>query len=288
MNLPALTGVVSCSRGERRRLISPSLRTEYYTRKIRSLTCDKICLMLVFACFSPHPPILLPTVGSPADRAQVKKTLDSLEKLGRELAKIKPDLIIVFSPHPDWGIEVPLYFLNSKIKSQESKLQFKMQNYLLADELWNPDKENLIRNLMKSDIRNYAVFPILTSLDSPRSHFEFGKRIASMIPKKRRVAWIASGDMSHRLKEDGPYGLHPSGPKFDQKFIELLEKKDVEGILNLNPKLVEEAGECGLRSFCMLLGALEGTEIDWQPEILSYEGPFGVGYLVAGIRIYPN
>jgi aromatic ring-opening dioxygenase LigB subunit len=91
--------------------------------------------------------------------------------------------------------------------------------------------------------------------------------------------------MSHRLKEDGPYGLHPSGPKFDQKFIELLKKKDITGILDLDLDFLEEAGECGLRSFCMLLGALEGTKINWQPEILSYEGPFGVGYLVANLKI---
>lgn len=94
--------------------------------------------------------------------------------------------------------------------------------------------------------------------------------------------------MSHRLREDGPYGFHPAGPRFDRKFIELLKDKDVEGILNLDPELVEEAGECGLRSFCMLLGALESTKTAWEPEVLSYEGPFGVGYLVANIRINPN
>jgi len=46
-----------------------------------------------------------------------------------------------------------------------------------------------------------------------------------------------------------------------------------------------EAGECGLRSFCFLLGILEASGIDWQPEILAYEGPFGVGYLVANFKL---
>jgi aromatic ring-opening dioxygenase LigB subunit len=199
--------------------------------------------MLIFACISPHPPIILPNVGSAKDRAEVKKTIDALEKLGRELAEAKPDCIVISSPHPDWGFNVPLHFLAKNVHDIETKLY-------------------------------------LTDLESPKIHFERGKKIIKRLARIKRLAWIASGDMSHRLKKDGPYGLHPSGPKFDKKFIELLKKKDIQGILNLNPKLVEEAGECGLRSFCMLLGALEASKIDWQPKVLSYEGPFGVGYLV--------
>ena len=204
--------------------------------------------MLVFACLSPHPPIILPTVGSEADRAKVKKTIQSLEKLGKQLAKAKPDCLLITFPHPDWGFNVPLHFL-------------------------------------AKDVRGIEVKARLTDLESPQVHFKRGKELIKNLEYVKRLAWIASGDMSHRLKEDGPYGLHPSGPKFDQKFIELLKKKDIPEILNLPERFVEEAGECGLRSFCMLLGALEGTKINWQPEILSYEGPFGVGYLVANLKI---
>ena len=70
--------------------------------------------MIVFACFSPHPPLILPTVGSPADRRKVTKTIKALESLAPQLVKTKPDLIIISSPHPDWGFEVPLFFLNPK------------------------------------------------------------------------------------------------------------------------------------------------------------------------------
>jgi len=207
--------------------------------------------MLVFACISPHPPLILPNVGSEADRAKVKKTIQSLEKLGKELVKKKPDCILITSPHPDWGFNVPLHFL-------------------------------------AKDVHEIEVKTHLTDFELPQVHFERGKELIKNLKYIKRLAWIASGDMSHRLKEDGPYGLHPSGPKFDQKFIELLKKKDIRGILDLPERLVEEAGECGLRSFSMLLGALEASKIDFNPEILSYEGPFGVGYLVANIRINPN
>jgi len=46
--------------------------------------------------------------------------------------------------------------------------------------------------------------------------------------------------------------------------------------------LVEEAGECGLRSFVIALGMLDGNS--FKSEIISYEGPFGVGYLVAALE----
>jgi len=204
--------------------------------------------MLVFACLSPHPPIILPSVGSKADRAKVKKTIQSLEKLGKELTKAKPDCLLITSPHPDWGFNVPLHFL-------------------------------------AKDVHGIEVKTHLTDSESPQVHFKRGKELIKNLEYVKRLAWIASGDMSHRLKEDGPYGLHPSGPKFDREFIERLKKKDIQGILNLPERLVEEAGECGLRSFCMLLGALEGAKINWQPEILSDEGPFGVGYLVTNLKI---
>jgi aromatic ring-opening dioxygenase LigB subunit len=204
--------------------------------------------MLTFACLSPHPPIILPNVGSESDRVQVKKTIQALEKLGKKLAKTKPDCIIITSPHPDWGFNVPLHFL-------------------------------------AKDIRGIEVKAHLTSLESPHVHYNRGRELVKNLKYIKKLAWIASGDMSHRLKEDGPYGLHPSGPKFDQEFIKLLKAKDVQGILNLPEHFVEEAGECGLRSFCMLLGALEELKIKWEPETLSYEGPFGVGYLVANLKI---
>jgi aromatic ring-opening dioxygenase LigB subunit len=203
---------------------------------------------IVFAAISPHPPIILPSVGSPEDRAQVKNTILALERLGKKLKEKNPDSIIISSPHPDWGFNVPLFFLAKGFKGE-------IKTYLIG-------------------------------LENPQFYFEKGKEIylSKVRNLKSKIALIASGDMSHVLKEDGPYGFHPDGPKFDKDFIDSLKKKDIEKILKLDD-LYPEAGECGLRSFCFLLGILEASGIDWQPEILSYEGPFGVGYLVANFKL---
>jgi len=203
--------------------------------------------MINFACISPHPPIILPSVGSSEDRAQVKKTIEALEKLGKKLQELNPDLIIISAPHPDWGFNVPLFFLAKDFKGE-------IETYLIG-------------------------------LEEPRFYFEEGEKVykSKVKSQKSKVAIIASGDLSHCLKDDGPYGFHPDGPKFDKDLIESLKKKDIEKILKLG-ELYPGAGECGLRSFCFLLGILEESGINYQPEILSYEGPFGVGYLVVDFK----
>jgi aromatic ring-opening dioxygenase LigB subunit len=201
---------------------------------------------IVFAAISPHPPIILPSVGSPEDRAQVKNTIKSLENLREKLREAQPDSIIISSPHSDWGFDVPLHFLAKDFKG-------KLKQHLIG-------------------------------LESPQFYFEEGKKTYQKMDKDEKYALIASGDMSHCLKEEGPYGFQPDGPKFDKALIEFLKKKDVETILKLDD-MYPEAGECGLRSFCFLLGILEQSGTDYQPEILSYEGPFGVGYLVANFKI---
>jgi len=200
----------------------------------------------VFAAISPHPPIILPSVGSDRDRAKVQKTIKALENLGEKLKESAPDSLIISSPHPDWGFNVPLYFLAKDFKGE-------INTYLMG-------------------------------LKEPKFYFEEGRKLYSTLEKEKRYAFIGSGDLSHCLKKEGPYGFNPDGPKFDESFIEFLKRKDLKNIFKLD-ELYPEAGECGLRSFCFLLGILEASALDWQPEILSYEGPFGVGYLVANFKL---
>lgn len=202
--------------------------------------------MINFACFSPHPPLFLPNVGCLEDREKVKKTIENLEFLGKKLKESNPDNIIISSPHPDWGFNVPLYFLAKDFKKE--------------------------------------IKTFLTGFESPAFWFEKGKKFYSEMEKNKKYALIASGDMSHCLKEDGVYGLHPDGPKFDKALIEYLKKKDIKNFLKLD-EYFPEAGECGLCSFSFLLGILDGLGLNWQPEILSYEFPFGVGYLVINFKL---
>ena len=51
---------------------------------------------------------------------------------------------------------------------------------------------------------------------SPLEHYRLGQAVQRVAGRGgRRMAYIASGDFSHKLKEDGPYGLAPEGAEFD-------------------------------------------------------------------------
>jgi aromatic ring-opening dioxygenase LigB subunit len=204
--------------------------------------------MINFACFSPHAPLFLPKIGSKEDRLQVKKTIDSLDFLGKKMAKVKPDSIIISSPHEDWGFNVPLHFIAKDFKGE--------------------------------------IKEVLIGGESPEFYFKEGQNFhkSKIQISKSKFALIASGDMSHVLKEDGPYGFNEEGPRYDADFIKYLKRKDLDKIFKLDDDY-PEAGECGLRSFCFALGIIEAAKINWQPEILSYEGPFGVGYLTVNLKL---
>jgi AmmeMemoRadiSam system protein A len=113
-------------------------------------------------------------------------------------------------------------------------------------------------------------------------HYRFGTYVAEAARRlRRRAVLIASGDMSHRLKEDGPYGFAPEGPAHDAYVKSRLEHSDMRGLLEIDPHIREGAGECGLASIAVAAGYLDGHEV--KSEVYSYEGPYGVGYLIASL-----
>lgn len=115
---------------------------------------------------------------------------------------------------------------------------------------------------------------------SPLTHYELGRRISSTADRlNRRLAVMASGDLSHKVREDGPYGLVPEGPEFDAEITALLDEGDFLYMLLLDPGFCDRAAECGLRSFWIMAGTLDRKAVTHK--LLSYQGVTGVGYGVA-------
>ena len=109
---------------------------------------------------------------------------------------------------------------------------------------------------------------------------ELGEAIAGAARRMdRRVAVVASGDMSHRLQPGAPAGFHPRAKEFDHAFIECLRVGDYRQLLKFNSELQDLAAEDAVDSTLVAASA-----VNWNAaghEVLSYEGPFGVGYGVA-------
>lgn len=201
--------------------------------------------MLVYGIISPHPPIIIPEIGG-KEIGKVRKTIAALEKAAEGLTTAQPEKIIIISPHAEHGFQVPLYYLGKKLGDIE------IEEILVT----NPSYDYYY-NLGK----------------------DYGRKITE---SKERVAIIASGDLSHVLKSGGPYDYDPTGPKLDKIIVEAVRINDVSRLLHIDTETLVMGAECGLRSILFLFGVFEGVKYDTK--ILSYEGPFGVGYMVAEFK----
>ncbi len=259
-------------------------------------------MALVFAGFVPHPPIIVAGIGQPNDLTLVAKTRQAMSRLAVLYRNAKPEITIIISPHSQlW----PDYFLiNSADKFHGSFAPFGhdeiRQEYAgspneCAELYASVADKNIPVNLYKEPELDHGILvplsflesgskpaqliPLSYSFCSIEQHLEFGRCLREYCQKStKRIALIASGDLSHRLFKGAPAGFSPHGKEFDQKIIELIGRRKYEAIASLDPDFIDAAGECGYRSLCILMGALESEPA--QPNILSYEGPFGVGYAV--------
>jgi len=269
---------------------------------------------VVLGALSPHPPLLIPEVGGDM-LLEVDDTKRAMERLALAVREVDPDVVVIISPHgPIMPGSIGIWAVGT-LKGDFARfgapeVAFTVENDLellsvLLDEgraagypLQGVDEALLKRYgyppdldyatliplyyLEKAGVRK-PVLPMGMGFFHPRKLYEFGVILRRGVEKAgRRAVIIASGDLSHRLTVDAPAGYSKSGPAFDRTLWDLLSKGDVEGILNIDPQLREDAGECGYRSLVMMLGCWEGRSVKTVP--LSYEGPFGVGYGVCLIR----
>lgn len=247
-------------------------------------------MSLVYSAFVPHPPIIIPEIGRGEEKI-CAKTLEAYKIVARSLLISGAEHVIVVSPHAqliEKGVTI--------LQGTEIRGDFEMFGqpglslaFLNDEELGRQLQESLPDiSLIKGRLDHGALVPLyflqrsgwngkvlLMSMPLTRPEW-YGQKVGEILRElPERYALIVSGDLSHRLREDGPYGFDPSGPRFDGVLQELL-KKNPALLGSIPEELAEEAAECGFRSLLFGVGAKEGAV-----EILSYEGPFGVGYMVA-------
>jgi len=122
-----------------------------------------------------------------------------------------------------------------------------------------------------------------------RTLYEFGRCVArAALAEGRRAVLIASGDLSHKLTHDGPYGFHRAGPEFDAFIEDCVRRNDVEKLLATDESFLDDAAQCGFYGILMLYGAMRAAGAPLRSEVYSHEGPFGVGYCIARVSISQN
>jgi aromatic ring-opening dioxygenase LigB subunit len=259
----------------------------------------------------PHPPIMLSEVGG-VESGRVRKSIQAAEAAAQFLLQKNPTSVVIITPHgPAFqdavGINVSPVLRGSlaAFGAPEVAVSFETNSLLVQNIIKQSERLGVslavldeptaqqyrfslqldhgavipLHYLNRAGFRGQVVHLSVGFLSYPEM-YAFGKAVQGAIESTRqKVAVVASGDLSHRLTPDAPAGYSPQGRLFDERIIQCLQTMDVKSLFGLAPDLVEEAGECGLRPIFFLLGTLDGLEA--ESEILSYEGPFGVGYGVA-------
>jgi len=259
-------------------------------------------MALIKTIVLPHSPLLIPEIGR-ANYSFLDKTAAAYRQIGESLKELEVDTLLIISPHgltqddtftlnvaPEMSINLQDFgFIPPKtILSGDSFLADQIKTALKGDISLQLISESTLdygsaipAYILKSLAGDFKIIVITPANElSLDAHYNLGKRLQEIIrASDKKIAVLASSDLSHRLKRKSPGGYSPKGAKFDNKLIEYLSdpKTAAINILKMDGKLIKDAGECGLKPITILLGILEGTPS--KARIFSYQTDFGIGYL---------
>ena len=258
-------------------------------------------MSIIAAYMVPHPPMIIPQIGRGTEK-QIQETIDAYRNVAREIASLKPETIIISSPH---SVMYSDYFHISPGKNAAGDFS----NFRARDVRFQEtyDEELVTRICSLSDAED---FPAGTLGERDRTldhgtmiplyfirqfysdfqlvrlglsglplvdHYAFGRIIQKAVEDlDRRVVFVASGDLSHKLQSYGPYGYAKEGPQYDARVMDVCSRAAFGELLDFDESFCEKAAECGHRSFVIMAGALDGRAVDARQ--LSHQDVTGVGY----------
>lgn len=260
------------------------------------------------AVMVPHPPLIIPDVGRGQEKA-IQATIDAYHKAAKKIASWKPDTVVVLSPH---SIMYADYFHISpgtgargdfgQFRAPQVKIQVQYDTELVEALSQEAEAREIpARTMGERDSRldhatmiplwflnhyytDYKTVRIGLSGLPLSQHYMLGQCIQKAAELcGRNIVVIGSGDLSHKLKEDGPYGFQKEGPEYDSRIMEVMGAAAFDQLFDFTEEFCDKAAECGHRSFVILAGTLDRLAV--KAEKLSHEGTFGVGYGVCTYEV---
>lgn len=260
-------------------------------------------MAIIKAYTLPHPPLAIPGIGRGQEEG-IKDTLKAFDEVAREITGLAPETIIYITPH---SVMYSDYFHISPGKTAQGdfggfgvpsvKLETNYDEEFVNALAGNAKKINLPAGTLgereaKLDhgvtvpmwfinrcYKSYKSVRISQSGLSQSDHYRLGQLISETAGSLgRKTVLIASSDLSHKLKHDGPYGFAPEGPQFDSIISQVIADGAFLSLLKIPEKIRERAAECGYNSLVVLAGCFDKRRV--EPRLFSYEGPYGVGYAI--------
>ena len=258
--------------------------------------------MSVLAAFMvPHPPLIVPDIGKGSEK-KVQKTIDSYERVAKEIAALSPDTIVISSPHSVMYYDY--FHISPGEKTVGDFSMFQAPGVSFSEDY---DSE-LVKEIEK--IAGAENFPAGTKAErdpaldhgtmvplyfirkvykggkivrvglsglSYEAHYRLGEIIKEAADKlNRKIVFVASGDLSHKLQEYGPYGFVKEGPEYDERIMDVCSRAAFDELFDFDEDFCSRAAECGHRSFVIMAGVLDGILV--KATKYSHEDITGVGY----------
>ena len=262
---------------------------------------------ILAAYMVPHPPMIVPDIGRGSEK-QITRTIRAYEAVADEIAALRPETIIISSPH---SVLYADYFHVSPGKTAKGDFGRFGASRVSFQETYDHELCGKICELAEAKgfpagtlgerdrhldhgtmvplyfvEQKYRDFRLIRTGLSGRSlaeHYAFGQIIREAIEQTgRRTVFIASGDLSHKLQEYGPYGFAPEGPEYDRRIMDVCGCGAFGEMLDFEESFCDKAAECGHRSFVIMAGVLDGLAVEARP--LSHEDVTGVGYGICAFR----
>lgn len=256
----------------------------------------------------PHPPLIIPDVGRGRE-SEIQETIDAYDTAGAFVRSLEPETVVIVSPH---SVMYSDYIhISPGSGATGSFREFGAPDVRFREQYDTEFVEELSRRAEAADLSAGTLGERSSALDhgtmiplwfirkQPASfkivrigisglpladHYRLGMEIEKTAEAlRRRVVFVASGDLSHKLKKDGPYGLDPAGPEYDRKIMDVMGSGSFDRLLDFDEVFCEKAAECGHRSFVMMAGALDGKSLEIRR--LSHQDVTGVGYGVCTYRV---
>ncbi len=266
--------------------------------------------MSILASFMvPHPPMIVPEVGRGSEK-QVEKTIRSYEQVADEIASLCPDTIIITSPHQTMYADY--FHISPGKRAKGSFKRFGVPGVKFSEEY----DEDLVDKISELADREHLPCGTLGEEDSEldhgtmvplwfirnkykggkivriglsglplKDHYKLGMIIRDAVEKlERKAVFVASGDLSHKLQDYGPYGFAKEGPEYDKRIMDVMGRAAFGDLFDFSESFCDKAAECGHRSFVIMAGAWDRKNV--RTEVLSHEDVTGVGYGIC--TFYPE
>ena len=262
---------------------------------------------IIAAYMVPHPPMIIPQVGR-GNEAQIAETIRAYQQAADEIASLEPETLIISSPH---AVMYADYFHISpgekargdfgRFRAPDVSFQEKYDTELvkaiceLAEAQGFPagtmgERERSLDHgtmvplfFTEQKTHDFQLVRIGLSGLSLADHYAFGQIIRQAVNRTgRKAVYIASGDLSHKLQEYGPYGFAAEGPEYDRRIMDVCSRGAFGELLEFDEAFCDRAAECGHRSFVIMAGALDGMNIEARQ--LSHQDVTGVGYGICAFR----